>query len=100
MRTLSTKPGSLEVMKAREIDLSYEKESGLLNQVRLMGDSEIGFAGSNQYAGEYMVAESIDVSLAGDDGVVASLEARRNVEIALHNEDAESTRKIRVRNST
>ena len=96
MRTLSTKPGSLEVMKAQEIDLSYEEESGLLSQVRLMGDSEIGFAGSNQYAGEYMVAESIDVSLAGDDGVVASLEARRKVEIALHDEDEESTRKIRA----
>ncbi len=96
MESRSTAPGSLKMMKAREIDLNYEEESGLLNQVNLLGDSEIVLAGSKRNAGEHIFAESIDVSLVAGEGLITLLEARGQVKLDLPNGDTESIRQVRA----
>ena len=96
MDSLFATPGSVVMMQAREIDLGYDKESGLLNNVKLLGNSEIRLAGSTPTAGERIVADSIDVSLAADEGSVTFLEARESVEIDSTNGDSESLQQIRA----
>ena len=51
MDSLFASPGSVVMMEAREIDLGYDEESGLLNNVNLLGNSEIRMAGSTPNAG-------------------------------------------------
>ncbi len=94
--SLFAAPGSVVMMEAREIDLGYDEESGLLNNVNLLGNSEIRLAGSTPTAGERIVADSIDVSLGTDEGSVTFLEAREGVEIDSTDENSESHQRIRA----
>lgn len=96
MDSLFASPGSVVMMEAREIDLGYDEESGLLNNVNLLGNSEIRMAGSTPNAGERIVADSIDVSLGADEGSVTFLEARENVEIDSTDGNSRTLQQIRA----
>ena len=94
MENLSATPGSVVMMEAREIDLGYDKESLLLNNVILLGNSEIKLAGLTPNAGEHIEAESIDISLGPDESSVTFLEAREDVEINSTGGDSGSVQQI------
>jgi LPS export ABC transporter protein LptC len=74
--------GSLRLMSARDITMTYADDGRTLQQAILAGTSEIQLAGRNGSSGQRLGAEFLDVSLAPD-GAVTSLSCRDRVEVAL-----------------
>jgi LPS export ABC transporter protein LptC len=74
--------GSLRLMSARDITLTYADDGRTLQQSILAGKSEIQLAGREGSKGQQLRAEYLDVSLAPD-GALTALSSRDNVEVIL-----------------
>ena len=84
-RIHSTEPisGGLRQMCANEMVLDFEEAQDALERARLEGGAGIELVGSNGNAGASILAATMDVILAPDDGDVGSLVARNGVALQL-----------------
>ena len=80
--TGGTGVGSLRLMSARDITLTYADDGRTLQQAILAGKSEIQLAARDGSNGQQLRAEFLDLSLAPD-GALTSLASRENVEVVL-----------------
>jgi LPS export ABC transporter protein LptC len=80
--TGGTGVGSLRLMSARDITLTYADDGRTLQQAILAGKSEIQLAGKAGSQGQQLRGEYLDVSLAAD-GALTGLSSRDNVEAVL-----------------
>lgn len=78
----STGVGSLRMMSARDITLTYADDGRTLQQAVLAGKSAIQLAGKDGSQGQQLRAEYLDLSLAAD-GAPTGLSSRDNVEVIL-----------------
>jgi LPS export ABC transporter protein LptC/lipopolysaccharide transport protein LptA len=74
--------GSLRLMSARDITLTYADDGRTLQQAILAGTSEIQLAAKDGSRGQQLRAEFLDVQLAAD-GAITRLSSRDNVEVTL-----------------
>jgi len=84
--------GSLETMRARDINLAYGDDGQTLQRAVLAGEGVIQIAGSEGAKGKRIAAESIDLGLAPDGATVTSIAARGSQEGA----DAPAGRRVQL----
>ena len=87
-------PGAIERMRARDFNLTYAKETGLLRHATLAGRAVIGLAGPTANDGQRIAGEWIDASLAPDGATVTALNAREHVEVELPAEGRQPVRHV------
>ncbi|MGH9202152.1 MAG: LptA/OstA family protein, partial [Vicinamibacterales bacterium] len=80
--TGGTGVGSLRLMSARDITLTYADDGRTLQQAVLAGKSAIHLAGRDGSQGQQLSAEFLGVSLAPD-GALTALSSRDHVEVVL-----------------
>ncbi|HAK56354.1 MAG TPA: LPS export ABC transporter periplasmic protein LptC [Acidobacteria bacterium] len=95
MEGTAESPGELEAMRARDINLTYDEGTGLLQHATLAGQSEIRLAGATAADGQRIAGEWIDAALGRDGATVTALGVRERVEVDLPGADGGVPRRVR-----
>ena len=74
--------GALRALSARDINLDYRDDGRTLQQATLAGRADVQLAGPGSAAGQRLIGDWMDVSLA-EDGSVKNLASRDNVQVTL-----------------
>ncbi len=85
--------GSLQDMRARDMNLRYAADGRTLQHVLLVGGSRLQLARADGAAGQQLQAEATDVTLA-EDGSVTRLIGRDDVKVALPSAAGASAREV------
>ena len=83
MTGTSGTPGVIDHMRARDINLTYDESSGLLQHATLAGRASVGITGPTPDADQRIAGGWIDAALAPDGATVTNLSARERVEVDL-----------------
>ena len=94
MRGHAAAPGGMELMRARDFNLTYAEGTGLLRHAMLAGGAVVGLAGPTANDGQRIAGEWIDASLAPDGATVTALNAREHVEVELPAEGGQPVRHV------
>jgi lipopolysaccharide export system protein LptA len=74
--------GSLDSMRARDIDLDYSDDGQTLERVALAGDAVVAMAGAGGAAGRQIFSQRLELALAAD-GAVTRATGRDSVRLTL-----------------
>lgn len=78
-----SKPGGLQSMTGRDIDVKYAGGAEVIEHAVINGDAVIQLAGEARLTGRQLSAAAIDVTLAADGATPTALSARENVRLNL-----------------
>lgn len=90
------KPGQLDRLTGRDMDIRYAPDGRLLEHVVLNGDAVMLLAGEAQLGGRQIAASMIDISMAPDGATPKGLRAAENVRVQLPADRAGISRTIRA----
>ena len=91
--------GSLQDMRARDMNLRYAADGRTLQHALLVGGSRLHLAAADAAAGQQLSAETTDVTLA-DDGSVTRLIGRDDVTVTLPPVEGTSAREVTAQTLT
>jgi LPS export ABC transporter protein LptC len=90
------RPGQLQALRGRDMDLKYGADGQTLERVVVVGDAVMELANERGRAARRIAASTLDVTLGADGSTPTALVAKERVEVELPAADGGPTRIVRA----